>query len=96
MRANRDAAINGDYSIDFGEATATSPATLAELDLQDWLLRVSASLGSTAQAQVESLGNSMFAIRLRWDDSHGDTMNTSSGAMTASTGTVTFEMRTRI
>lgn len=96
MRANRAAALANAYNIGFGEATASSPATVAERDLKDWLDRVSASLPGSPTAQVQSLGNAMFAIRIRWNDTHGDSLNTSSGAMSAVTGDVTFEMRTRI
>ena len=35
MRANRDAALNGDYDIDIGDA-APAGATVAATDLQQW------------------------------------------------------------
>jgi type IV pilus assembly protein PilV len=100
MRANRTAAINDAYNIDFGEETATSPTTVAEKDLQDWIERVKGALGVNAQVQVEklgasSLGTAMVVVRLRWDDTHGDTLNTG-GGMSTETGDVTFEMRARI
>ena len=95
MRANRTAAVTGAagasaYDIGFGQATAASPATLAEQDLKDWLARIAATLPAGAEAQVQSLGNAMFAIRIRWDDTRGD----SNGDL--NTGVITFEMRTRI
>jgi hypothetical protein len=97
MRANRDAAVKlKAYDIGFGDATATTPATVAERDLQDWLARMVATLGAGAQANVQYLGNSIVAVRLRWNDTRGDTLNVQSGGMTATTGTVTFEMRARI
>jgi type IV pilus assembly protein PilV len=100
MRANRIAATTGApgasaYDIKFGEKTAAKPATRAEIDLQEWLNRVSATMPAGSEAQVQSLGNAMFSIRLRWSDTHGDTLKrTEMGG--AGTGIVTFEMRTRI
>jgi len=93
MRANRTQASA--YAIGFGDATAAAPGTVAEKDLQGWLTRVTGSLGAGAQAQVQDLGASNFAIRLRWNDSHGDTLNTTTG-MSIGTGIVTFELLTRI
>jgi type IV pilus assembly protein PilV len=96
MRANRNVATNTTaYNIDFGEDTAASPATVAENDLKDWLVRLKNALGPDAQAQVQNLGNSMVAVRLRWNDSHGDTLNSANSAMTA-TPDITFEIRARI
>jgi type IV pilus assembly protein PilV len=96
MRANRAAALNKAYDIDFGEQTATKPATVAEHDLQDWLARISATLGTNAQAQVQFLGNSMVSVSLMWNDARGDTLNTTNGAMSTATTTSNFEMRVRI
>lgn len=92
MRVNRAAAVNGQYDIDFGEQTATNPATRAETDLQDWLGRVLGSLPSGARAQIEHLGASTanFAIRIRWDDTHGDP------STQTPTGDMTFELRVGI
>jgi type IV pilus assembly protein PilV len=96
MRANRNAAKAGLYDIDFGDATAATPATVAERDLKDWLARVTDALGATAKARVRKLSDSMYEVMIRWDDTHGDAQNTQSGALSATTGTVTFEMRTWI
>jgi type IV pilus assembly protein PilV len=100
MRANRIAATTGAagssaYDIGFGQKTAEKPATRAETDLQEWLERVAATMPAGTQAQVQSLGNTMFVIRLRWSDTRGDTLKSANMGGTG-TGTVTFEMRTRI
>ena len=94
MRANRTVATQSNaYNIAFGEGTASTPATVAEQDLKDWLARMHAVLGPNAQAQVQSLGDSLVTVQLRWNDTHGDVLSTAAGG---TTGTVVFEMRARI
>jgi type IV pilus assembly protein PilV len=95
MRANRDAVKQKAYNIGYGDATAETPATVAERDLKDWLERMGATLGAGAQANVEYLGNSIVAVRLKWNDTRGDTLNSQGGGM-KETGPVVFEMRARI
>lgn len=89
MRANRPEALSDLYDIDFGEVTAPSPGTRAERDLSDWLTRIGGSLPG-ATAQIEHMNASTFAIRIRWDDTHGD------ASTVDATGVVTFEMRVGI
>jgi type IV pilus assembly protein PilV len=90
MRANRDEALAELYDIDFGEETAEEPETIAESDLQEWLARVSGSLPTGAVAQIEHMGASTFAIRLRWDDARGDFASTDENTE------MMFEMRVGI
>lgn len=68
MRANRTAAINGNYDIAIGSTIAT-PATLAEIDLTAWKNSLLAALpaGDGAVAQVGNL----VRITIQWDDSRG-------------------------
>jgi type IV pilus assembly protein PilV len=70
MRANRVAALDGDYDVDF--ADSTSPGSVAETDVDEWrdgLLR-ELPAGSGA-VDVDATG--LAVIRVRWNDARGDT-----------------------
>ena len=80
MRANRDAAIAGQYDIEFGDAPPTTPSTTAEVDLAAWRNRLVATLpaGSagtdTSQPSGEIAADpatDTITVRIRWDDSKG-------------------------
>lgn len=69
MRANRVAALDGDYDVDFAEAT--SPGTVAETDVDEWrdgLLRELPA--GTGAVDVNAAG--LAVIRVRWNDARGD------------------------
>lgn len=73
MRANRDAALNGDYDIDIGD-TAPTGTTVAATDRQEWKA-ASADLlpqGDGAIARTVAAGVSRFVITVQWDDSRGE------------------------
>jgi type IV pilus assembly protein PilV len=95
MRANRQEALAGSYISAFGAALPSSPATLAETDLVAWKTRVTNGsllpVGANAEIAWADATNRVIAIRIRWDDSHGDTQEAQNA-----TGVITFEMRTRV
>lgn len=77
MRANRQAALNGDYDTSFG-ATVTG-SSIAALDLSDWVSTVSGVLPlgegqvcrSSTGAECNGSG-SLFFISIRWDGASAD------------------------
>jgi type IV pilus assembly protein PilV len=80
MRANRDAAIAGQYDIAFGTAPPTSPTTTAETDIAAWRARLVATLpagaagttGSQPAGEIETdTATDTITVRIRWDDSKG-------------------------
>lgn len=81
MRANRDAAVAGQYDIEFGDAPPTNPATTAEIDLAAWRNRLVATLpagGAIGAVVTEPSGEiatdaatDTITVRIRWDDSKG-------------------------
>lgn len=80
MRANRDAAVAGQYDIEFGDAPPTTPATTAEIDLAAWRNRLVATLPAGAAGTLESQPSGEIAtdpatdtitVRIRWDDTKG-------------------------
>lgn len=81
MRANRRAALDGAYDIDFGDAVPAEPATVAETDLVVWKDRLSATLpagasGDSADAPTAAIATNAadetVTITIQWDDSRGD------------------------
>lgn len=80
MRANRDAAIAGQYDIEFGDAPPTTPSNTAEIDLAAWRNRLVATLPAGASTAATSQPSGEIAtdaatdtitVRIRWDDSKG-------------------------
>lgn len=89
MRANRTAALAGDYDCALGDAAPASPATIAEADIAAWKARVAATLpqGATEPpdaAVVVDPGTGIALIKIVWDDSKGEDE------------LLTFDMRTRL
>ena len=81
MRANRKAALDGDYDIAFGDAVPAEPATVAENDLVVWKDRLSSTLpagasGDAADASDAAIttnaADETVTITIQWDDSRGD------------------------
>jgi type IV pilus assembly protein PilV len=68
MRANRDAALKGGYTIGFG-ATATGTG-VAVIDLTNWKAALAIALPS-GDGQVETIGTNMIRISVRWTDTLG-------------------------
>jgi len=77
MRANRVAAINGDYNFAVGDAAPVAPATVAEEDIVAWKTRLAATLPQGASAAPDAAvavdaGTGVALIRIQWDDSKGE------------------------
>jgi type IV pilus assembly protein PilV len=100
MRANRQAALKGDYLIGFGDAAPTSTASVASRDLNAWRGRVTGGSvlpgGANAEIAWADAANGVIKIRIQWTDTHGDTQLAQATTSGHETGVVTFEMRTRI
>lgn len=70
MRANRPAALAGDYDLAFGGSVA-SGSTLAAKDLSQWQAAL-AQLPGPGQGQVVvDKGNRRVMVDVSWDDSRG-------------------------
>lgn len=94
MRANRGAAMNGDYDLVFDEAsdlpdTSGSP-TQAEIDLADWGDRVLNMLPGS-QASVDIDGNNIVTVSVQWDDTRADRAADRSGAAVTADTTFTYQ-----
>jgi len=90
MRANRAAALAGDYDFNFGDAAPVAPATVAEDDIVAWKTRLAATLpagsaGDPPDAEIATdLATNTVTVSIRWDDSKG------------ADNLLTFDMRTRL
>lgn len=71
MRANRDAALNGDYDIAYADADPTG-ATVPEQDVAGWRAEVGQALPSgTSRIEVDA-ATGEATIGVRWDDTRGE------------------------
>lgn len=70
MRANRPAAIIGEYNLADWTCAAPDATTLATTDLANWIASIKANLNSTACGRINcnSIG---CLIEVRWNDSRG-------------------------
>ncbi|RPE81106.1 type IV pilus modification protein PilV [Vulcaniibacterium tengchongense] len=70
MRANRDAALAGNYNL--AEWTCAPPAggARADVERQAWIQNIRNSMGSSACVSI-SCGNNGCTVGVRWDDSRG-------------------------
>lgn len=80
MRANRRAALDGDYDMEYGDAAPGAPATVAENDIALWKARLAATLPAGASGEDEDAPDAQIVtnaaaatvtITIRWDDSRG-------------------------
>lgn len=74
MRANRTAAINGNYDVAIGSTIAT-PSTLAEIDLTAWKNSLAAALpagdGAITSDDAVTGDPNIVRVTIQWDDSRG-------------------------
>lgn len=90
MRANRKAARNGDYDIEFGADPAGD--SIAAADLGGWLTALERTLPG-AEGRITVDADDMATIRIRWDDTRGE----DEGGGAVGDGALTrFEMTTRL
>ncbi|MFP4294723.1 MAG: type IV pilus modification protein PilV [Halothiobacillaceae bacterium] len=66
MRANREAALDGDYDLAFGD-TVENNGTVSAEDLDEWLEALEITLPS-GQGAIER-DDDVFTIFVRWNDS---------------------------
>ena len=67
MRANRNAALSGNYNIALAASAPTgTPSTIAQTDIQDWLSVLTSRL-SAGDGAIERNGN-IFTITVQWDE----------------------------
>ncbi len=76
MRANRNAAIAGEYALAGGMiCTVPATGTLAQADMNRWITSLKDSIGSgaavdtTTCGQVACTGAGQCTVTVRWDDS---------------------------
>ncbi|MEX1668214.1 type IV pilus modification protein PilV [Zhongshania guokunii] len=68
MRANRNAALAGDYTISLSaEAPSITPNTIAQIDLQDWFTAIGSRL-TAGDGAIAKKGN-IFTVTVQWDES---------------------------
>lgn len=81
MRANRNAALAGEYDFAFGTAAPDAPATVAEGDIALWKARLAATLPAAASGDEDDApdaeidtdpATNTVTISIRWDDSKGE------------------------
>jgi len=70
MRANRGAAINGSYSITYGNAPVGG--TMAGDDLVDWRTSIGQALPA-GDGEVSAVLNGNVTINIKWNDGHEET-----------------------
>lgn len=77
MRANRQAAMSGDYDPEAFEApppacAAVAPAgtTVAERDVRAWRKALACTLPS-GTGSIQRIAGNIFRVTVRWDDSRG-------------------------
>lgn len=68
MRANRNAALMGGYTIAFG--ASASGSTVQVIDLNNWKQSLAAALPA-GDGQIDIVGTNMVRITVRWTDSLG-------------------------
>jgi type IV pilus assembly protein PilV len=67
MRANRIAALSGNYNIALdASAPSGTPSTIAQIDLQDWFTALNTRL-TTGDGAISRNGN-IFTITVQWDE----------------------------
>jgi hypothetical protein len=73
MRANRVAALNDQYTVDFEDPPACGApdidGTVPEQDIAAWRMSLACRLPQSSGAVARN-GNE-FTFTIRWDDSHG-------------------------
>ncbi|MDI9239897.1 type IV pilus modification protein PilV [Lysobacter sp. LF1] len=89
LRANRAAAIAGDYNLAEWTCAVPTAGTRADNERRRWMQAMQRSLGSTACGSVACMNEELCIVGLRWDDARG------TGDRTAAR-TYSIETRTRL
>lgn len=73
MRANRQAALDGNYQMNMTCTPPASAGSLANADRRNWMLAMQAALGSDACGQINCpAGGAACTITIRWNDSRAE------------------------
>lgn len=71
MRANRSAALAGNYNFSDAACTAPTGTNLADTDIAAWLTSVQQSIGAGSCGSVNCNGTGLCSVTITWDDSRG-------------------------
>jgi type IV pilus assembly protein PilV len=79
MRANRDAALDGDYDIAYADpppacGVAAAGATIAERDINVWRNALACAL-PLGNGRVEAGADDTFTITVQWDETRGEVID---------------------
>ncbi len=69
MRANRDAALNGDYDMARTCTPPTANGTLAQRDVIAWFASMRDAMGTSGTCGTVARNGNQFTITVDWDDS---------------------------
>lgn len=94
MRANRTAAIAGNYNLSALKSSHDSTSTRADKDLTEWLTQVSKLPEGKARIERDD-STRIVTITINWDDSRGSIKKDDGSSITAD-GTVNFVYRVEI
>ena len=94
MRANRNAAISGSYTLSELKSAHSSTTSRADKDLNEWLARVSQLPSGKAQITRDTT-TGIVTVTITWDDSRGSTKQANGNAQ-GSDASPSFVYRTEI
>lgn len=92
MRANRDAALNGDYDLALSDSKPSCSGSIAACDLNDWLTSLENRLPA-GDGSVAVDANGLATIQTQWDPGR---LEESLNDGQSSSNTMTFTLRTRL
>lgn len=95
MRANRKAAIAGNYNLSELKSAYTTTSTRADKDLNEWLIQVAKLPAGKARIERDS-STALVTITINWDDSRGNIKKADGTASSDAPGTANFVYRTEI
>jgi len=70
MHANRALALNGSYNIDIGDDPASSPSSIQDIDLSNWLNTLALELPSGDGSVAVASG--VVVVTVQWNDSRAE------------------------
>lgn len=95
MRANRKAAIAGNYNLSELKSAHTTTTTRADKDLNEWLAQVAKLPAGKARIERNN-STALVTITINWDDSRGNIKKADGTEASDAPGTANFVYRTEI
>lgn len=92
MRANRAAALDGDYNLAMNDAPPTGASSLAEEDLEDWIDNFVARLLPDGDASINCTNAGVCTVVIQWDEARAGGTAESDGAVTIAQFPFTAEL----